>query len=70
MKKAKIAIHQSDAFLPGFGLLVQVYDELLFESPDIIYDAAIVRMYMEQAVKLDVPLTVDCKTGVSWADCR
>ena len=27
-----------------------------------------VKWAMENAVKLDVPLTVDCKTGSNWAE--
>ncbi len=70
MKLAMIKIKTGPYYDPQFGMLVQVYDELLFESEDIIGDIEIVRECMENAVKLDVPLTVDCKTGVSWAECK
>jgi DNA polymerase I len=70
MKKAMIRIQQMDCFHPSFGILVQVYDELLFESSRAEVDIFNVKWAMENAVKLDVPLTVDCKTGDSWADCH
>lgn len=66
MKLAMIKVH------PQVGLLVQVYDELLFEeAEDYIEDTtAFVVECMENAIKLDVPLTVDCAIGRSWADCK
>ncbi|MFN8759228.1 MAG: DNA polymerase I [Tagaea sp.] len=54
-------------------LLLQVHDELLFEVPPAEKTAAIglIREVMEQApspaVKLDVPLVVDCGEGPNWA---
>lgn len=50
------------------GLLVQVYDELLFESENIAVDIPDVVQKMETAVKLDVPLVVDAKIGPNWGD--
>ena len=71
MKMAMIHIGRKDTNLtPGFGLLVQVYDELLFESPDIESDSSTIKYYMENCINLDVPLTVDCKTGENWAECH
>ena len=71
MKMAMIKIEQDKAlFTLGFGLLVQVYDELLFESPDAEADMEGVQEAMQYAIKLDVPLTVDCKIGDSWATCK
>lgn len=69
MKMAMIKISQTQ-LTPKFGLLVQVYDELLFESNEIDVDSLIVKDCMENAIKLDVPLTVDCKMGETWADCH
>jgi len=67
MKKAMLGIGN---LLTG-GLLVQVYDELLFEAVEsrIEQDMEDVEYAMTHAVKLDVPLTVDCKIGPNWADC-
>lgn len=73
MAKAMIQIEntrQCDEFSETFGLLIQVYDELVFESTDIGCDANMVRSCMEHSVNLDVPLTVDCKTGMSWSECH
>lgn len=70
MKMAMIGIQQMTCFHPSFGLLVQVYDELLFESPKAEVDIWNVKWGMENAVNLDVPLTVDCHTGASWAECK
>ena len=71
MKMAMLKISDCANHLsPSFGLLVQVYDELLFESPTIEEDSKIVVHCMENSVKLDVPLTVDCKTGANWASCH
>ncbi len=49
-------------------MLLQVHDELLLEVPraDVATIAPIVREEMESAVKLDVPLTVDVKSGDDW----
>jgi len=49
-------------------LLLQVHDELLLEVPkaELADIVAIVREEMEGAVKLDVPLTVDVKSGTDW----
>jgi len=50
-------------------MLLQVHDELLFESPEDevprLEDLA--REVMESAMALDVPLKVDIKTGADWA---
>ncbi len=49
-------------------MLLQVHDELLLEVPRAEVDqiAPIVREEMEGAVTLDVPLTVDLKSGDDW----
>lgn len=69
MKLAMISISKTqecDEFNEDFGMLVQVYDELVFESSDIGCDTSTVRDCMENAIKLDVPLVVDAKTGPDW----
>lgn len=73
MKMAMIAIQKGydlDMFSPRFGILVQIYDELLFESDWIDHDKQLVQNFMESCIKLDVPLIVECKTGDSWASCH
>jgi DNA polymerase-1 len=49
-------------------MLLQVHDELLLEVPrdELATIAPIVREEMEGAVKLDVPLTVEMKSGDDW----
>jgi DNA polymerase-1 len=49
-------------------MLLQVHDELLLEVPraDVEAVSKIVREEMEGAVKLDVPLTVEIKSGNDW----
>ncbi|MDL2335537.1 MAG: DNA polymerase I [Chloroflexota bacterium] len=49
-------------------MLLQVHDELLLEVPrdEVASVAPIVREEMEGAVKLDVPLTVEMKSGTDW----
>jgi DNA polymerase I len=74
MKLAMIAIdHDKYAFQfhKEFGLLVQVYDELLFESPIVEGgDIEGVKECMENAIKLDVPLTVEAKSGPNWGEVQ
>ena len=49
-------------------MLLQVHDELLLEVPrdELAQIAPVVREEMEGAVKLDVPLTVEMKSGADW----
>lgn len=49
-------------------LILQIHDELIVEAPESEKEqaAAILKNCMENAFKLDVPLTVDLKMGTSW----
>lgn len=69
MKLAMIKIHTHSPYL---GLLVQVYDELLFEFPmdQETGMKEFIEACMTGAIKLEVPLTVDYKTGLNWAECH
>lgn len=69
MKKAMLKLEE---VRPQLGILVQVYDELLFESPtaNIDYDLGFIKGIMEGCVQLDVPLVVEAKKGLNWAECR
>ena len=53
-------------------MLLQVHDELLFESPDGEADAmaAVAKRVMEAAVVLSVPLVVETGQGRSWSDAH
>ncbi len=65
-----------DALLEKEGfqarLLLQVHDELIFESPLQEMEALEhrVRQVMENAMKLDVPLQVDINTGKTWYEAK
>ena len=52
----------------GARMLLQVHDELLLEVPRAEVDrlVPILRETMEDALPLDVPLTVDVKVGTDW----
>jgi DNA polymerase-1 len=68
----KIAMIRLPERLRAAGLrarvLLQVHDELVLEVPrgEVGAVVPIVRSTMEEAVKLDVPLTVDVKVGDDW----
>ncbi|MCR4963440.1 MAG: DNA polymerase I [Firmicutes bacterium] len=68
----KIAMLNIAAGIEAAGLrsqmLLQVHDELIFNMPPEERDIlpGLVRRCMEQAMLLDVPLTVDIKTGPDW----
>ena len=53
-------------------MLLQVHDELVFdmykEEENILKDLVIFKM--ENAVKLDVPIIVDCGIGVNWLEAH
>jgi len=51
-------------------MIVQVHDELIFEVPndELEQMRAIVLELMPSAMKLDVPLEVETKSGLTWGD--
>ena len=53
-------------------MLLQVHDELLFETPDAEADAtaAVAREVMAAAATLSVPLVVETGHGRSWAEAH
>ena len=65
-----------DAALAQRGLqtamLLQVHDELLFESPPSALDEirALVKSEMENVAKLEVPLIADLGSGPNWRDAK
>ncbi|MNC88268.1 DNA polymerase I, thermostable [compost metagenome] len=73
LKQAMIDLHDA---LPRHGLsarmILTVHDELLFECDRAEADdaAAVVRERMENAVSLDVPLTVDIGIADNWRDAK
>lgn len=69
MKKAMIAVREAmrTAGLTA-RMILQVHDELVFECPGTEVEAltGLVRQEMQDAMRLDVPLTVDVKVGRNW----
>jgi DNA polymerase-1 len=53
-------------------MLLQVHDELVFEvaEKDVVATARGIKPYMENAVKLSIPVLVDFKMGSSWAQMK
>jgi DNA polymerase-1 len=53
-------------------MLLQVHDELVFETPTdaVEADAAIVREEMTKAMTLDVPLKVEVGWGKNWQEVK
>jgi len=67
IKLAMIKISQK---VPNLGILVQVYDSLLIESAHIHSDINLVKVRMESAYKLEVPLVAEIKTGSRWGELK
>ena len=53
-------------------MLLQVHDELVFETPENTADEtrALVKHLMESAFPLDVPLEVATGVGQNWYECK
>ncbi len=53
-------------------LILQIHDELIVEAPidESEYVAKLLQEEMENAVKLDVPLTADANIGKTWYDAK
>ena len=72
----KMAMLKVDAALKREKLktrmIMQVHDELLFESPNEEVERAleIIKKEMESAVELDVPLTVEIGAGENWMTAK
>ena len=56
----------------GARMLLQIHDELLFEVPEDEVEATVsmVRLRMEGALPLDVPVVVDVGTGTNWSEAH
>ena len=73
IKKAMIDIHhalKNDKWKSA--MLLQIHDELLFESPleEVKKLTALVKQKMEGALKLEVPLVVDVGAGDDWLSAK
>lgn len=53
-------------------MIMQVHDELLFEAPEAEVEKAkeVIKLAMESAVTLDVPLTVEIGAGDDWMHAK
>jgi DNA polymerase-1 len=73
IKMAMIAVHKE---LQKYGrdacLLLQIHDELLVEVRDELVGELKGKIVdiMENVVKFDIPLTVNCKVGKNWGDAH
>src|SRR3954452_12123713 len=72
MKRAMIDVHAALQPHADARMILTVHDELLFEVPKDKAEAygALVRDTMQNAVKLNVPLTVDVGVGDNWKDAK
>jgi len=72
----KIAMIEIDRVLRGRGdgtrMLLQVHDELLFETPEdrVEETIAVITRRMEEAFELMVPLKVEGGSGRTWYECK
>lgn len=73
IKLAMIRIHRrlQEEASPA-KMLMQIHDELLFETPPDAVPALaeMVQQEMSGVMHLDVPLKVDVKAGPNWAECE
>ena len=71
MKLAMIKVHKRlREEEPDAKIVMQVHDELIVEAPDNSVENVkkILKEEMENAVKLNVPLTVDVTSGKNWLE--
>ncbi len=68
----KLAMIKATQHVDSLGLLIQVYDQLVFEASTMDFHSVMyaVKYSMENAIALEVPLTVDCKTGRNWGEVK
>ena len=72
LKRAMIDVHAALLPHPKARMILTVHDELVFEVPREQADeiAEIVRDKMQNAVAMNVPLTVDVGIGENWKDAK
>ncbi len=73
IKKAMIDINAFlDKELPQTKMIMQVHDELIFETPKANAEEILNLMkdMMEKAVKLDIPLIADAAIGQNWNEAH
>jgi len=54
------------------NMILQVHDELVFDvyNPELTKLKGLVKHHMENAVNIDVPLTVEMDTGSNWLEAH
>ena len=70
IKLGMINVSHDKRFHPQFGLLLQVYDQLVAESPTMKQDMYYMVEDMQMEGRFEIPLVVDYKMGANWADVR
>lgn len=73
VKIAMIAIDaKAESEAPGLSMIMQIHDELVFECPEPLVEAAVklIRREMEGAASLLVPLKVDVGVGSNWEEAH
>ena len=67
-----ININQDKELKNYAKLVIQVHDELVFEckKDKVEYVSKKVKNYMENSIKIKVPLKVDINKGQSWSDAH
>lgn len=73
IKRAMVQVqHRIDREGRPVRLLLQIHDELIFETPAQAAEeqAVALKQEMERAMALRVPLRVDCGIGVNWKDAK
>lgn len=73
IKKAMIDINGFlNKEMPEVKMIMQVHDELIFETPDKISAEVLLTMknMMEDAVKLDIPLIAEAAIGINWNEAH
>lgn len=70
MKLGMLKVFNDKRMHPQFGLLIQVYDQLVAESPDMENDLKYMKEDMEKAIELSIPLICEAKSGENWADVK
>ena len=73
IKMAMIQVHEKMmAESLESKMILQVHDELVFEVPENELEimSTLIRETMENAVSLDIPLTVDLGVGENWLEAH
>lgn len=72
IKLAMLRVEKALVGMDNVHMLLQVHDDLVFEVAEstLIDVSQLVREQMESAIELAVPLTVDVKAGLNWAEMK